>query len=214
MFMKQPLNFLNDIEAVVFDVYDTIVEINDKRAPYKKLFRLLAKKGRVPLQSDAAQLMTTPADLFETAKLFGYELSEQELFPIQTALESEISSISVYPDALETLQALKNAGLKLGLCSNLALPYANPIMRLLPISLDAYVWSFDGGAIKPDPKIYLKVCDALDLEPTKILFVGDTLLADYIGPRSVGMNSVHLCRKGTPSTNETVNSLTELLVTL
>lgn len=212
--MKQSLNFLNDIEAVVFDVYGTIVEINDKRAPYKRLFRLLAKKGRVPLQSDAAQLMSTPADISEIAKLFGYELSEQELSPIQTALESEISSISVYPDALETLQALRDTGLKLGLCSNLAQPYAKPIMELLPISLDGYVWSFEVGTIKPDPRIYLKVCDALDLEPTKILFVGDTLLADYIGPRRVGMKSVHLCRKGSPSPNETINSLAELLVTL
>jgi len=110
-----------------------------------------------------------------------------------------------------TLLELRKAGFKIAVYSNLARPYAAPVMALLPVTLDACIWSFEVRAIKPEPIIYSSVSDALNIAPSKILFVGDTLLADYIGPQSIGMRSVHLNRKNTPSTNSTINSLAELV---
>ena len=209
--MEKLNDLLADAQAVVFDVYGTIVEIRNERGPFKKLLQLLAKKGRPPQADDAAKLMSMSANLSETAKFFGFDLTAQELAPLEKDLQLEIDSLNLYPDTTPTLLELQKTGLKIALCSNLAAPYAAPVMALLPITLDAYVWSFEVGAIKPEPIIYSAVCDALNISPSKILFVGDTLLADYIGPQSIGMRSVHLNRKNTPSPNSTIISLTELV---
>ena len=45
------------------------------------------------------------------------------------------------------------------------------------------------------------------------LFIGDTLLADYEGPRQFGMSAYHLVR-GTPSTGHSINSLADVLTTV
>ncbi|MFZ6759368.1 hypothetical protein ACO0K9_19355 [Undibacterium sp. Ji50W] len=55
--MEKLNDLLADVQAVVFDVYGTIVEIRNKRGPFKKLLQLLAKKGRPPQADDAAKLM-------------------------------------------------------------------------------------------------------------------------------------------------------------
>ena len=209
--MTQSTPLLTCIEAVVFDVYGTIVEIQDKRSPYKKLLQLLAQKGRPHQKDDGARLMSMPAGLAEIAQLLGYALSEQELAPIVEDLSLEIASLRLYPDTTPTLLALQEAGLKLAVCSNLAAPYAAPVVKLLPITLDAYIWSFEAGAIKPEPAIYSAVIAALNLPAEKILFVGDTLLADYTGPQNAGMRSVHLNRKNKALPHFTIQSLVELM---
>ena len=151
--MKKLNAHLIDVQAVVFDVYGTIVEIRNKRSPFKKLLQLLEKKGR-PLQADdAAKLMSMSANLSETARFFGYDLTTQELAPLEEDLQMEIDSLSLYPDTNTTLWELRKAGLKIAVCSNLARPYAAPVMTLLPVTLDAYIWSFEVGAIKPEPII-------------------------------------------------------------
>ena len=92
------------------------------------------------------------------------------------------------------LRALQRQGLQLGLCSNLAKPYAPPVLSLLPFELDAYAWSFEVGAVKPYHRIYSTVWQSLALSPGEVLMVGDTYEADCLGPRRVGMHAIHLAR--------------------
>ncbi|TXG97145.1 MAG: hypothetical protein E6R15_03820 [Zoogloea sp.] len=41
--------------------------------------------------------------------------------------------------------------------------------------MDAYVWSFEVRAIKPDPIIYQAACEALHVKPGEILMIGDRM---------------------------------------
>lgn len=198
------------IKAVVFDVYGTLVEIGDRRRPYARLLQLLAESGRVPSTDDAARLMSTPCGLAGTAQLFGADLPVSKLAPLEMDLLAELASVALYPDTIETLAALKIAGLKIGGCSNLAAPYALPVLKLLPFALDAYAWSFEIGALKPDATIYRAVCQRLACAPEDVLFIGDTLEADYLGPRTMGMQSLHLARHGTTRTEDTISTLVQL----
>jgi 2-haloalkanoic acid dehalogenase type II len=52
------------------------------------------------------------------------------------------------------------------------------------------------GCAKPDPRAYMALADALTLEPSEILFVGDEPHADVLGPRAVGMQTVWVNRSG------------------
>jgi putative hydrolase of the HAD superfamily len=56
-------------------------------------------------------------------------------------------------------------------------------------AFDAVVTSVEVGWRKPHPRIYQAALDALDSEPTAAVFVGDTYLADYDGPRRVGIRA-------------------------
>lgn len=198
------------ITAVVFDVYGTLVEIRDRRRPYPRLLQMLAESGRVPRQSDARRLMSTPCGLAGAAQLFGMELPAAALATLENDLSAELASVALYPDTIGALTALRQAGIKIGVCSNLAAPYASPVLKLLPFALEAYAWSFELGTVKPDPAIYRAVCQKLHSAPHETLFVGDTMKADYGGPRTIGMPSVHLTRKGPSQAQHSIATLAEL----
>lgn len=74
----------------------------------------------------------------------------------------------LFPEAAETLVQLRANGFTLGICSNLAQPYSAPLRALLPFEMDAYVWSFEVGAIKPSPIIFQAACEALQVKPDEI----------------------------------------------
>ncbi|CAM5377375.1 HAD family hydrolase [Eoetvoesiella caeni] len=205
--IKSPGN----VKAVVFDVYGTLVDVQDRRRPYAQLLQWLAKAGRVPCADDAAQVMSHLAGLEGTAHLFGIKLPDSVLVSLKKDLFAELASVTLYPDARRALTSLRERGIQIGVCSNLAGPYVIPVLELLPFPLGAYVWSFNVGAIKPDPAMYRAVCQSLRCAPADVLFVGDTVEADYVGPRAIGMRALHLVRRGPARVKDTIRSLDELI---
>lgn len=84
-------------------------------------------------------------------------------------------------------QVLRDKALRIGVCSNLALPYGSPLLPALSDTPDAVIFSYVVGLVKPDPAIFRVVCDQLGCQPKDILFVGDTPAADIEGPHTIGM---------------------------
>lgn len=189
------------IRAIVFDAFGTLCEIGDKRWPFTRL-----TKG-MPNRREARDFIMTHAVGIRDAAtaLRCHEISVEEL---ERELEEEIVSIRLYDDAIDALTNARALGLKIGIASNLAAPYAAPINALLPFELDAYAWSFEIGSKKPDPVIYEWVCRRLKVEPNEVLMVGDTLSADYFGATAFGMPAFHLDRGGNlPTDVPTIRSL-------
>jgi len=54
---------------------------------------------------------------------------------------------------------------------------------------DAVIISADAGLRKPNPLIFKQILDLMRLEPTDMLFVGDTPHDDVLGSKNVGMHS-------------------------
>ena len=54
---------------------------------------------------------------------------------------------------------------------------------------------YEVGAIKPESQIYQYLIDKLQCHAKDILFIGDTLLADYSGPTEFGMSARLIDRK-------------------
>src|SRR3546814_53224 len=144
-----------------------IFEIQDRRRPYAQLLQWLAKAGRVPRHDDAAQVMCYLTELAGTAQRFGMALPAPVLASLKQDLFAELASVTLYADARRALIALHETGIQIAVCSNLAAPYAIPVLELLPFGLDAYVWSFNVGAIKPDPAMYQAVCQSLCCAPAE-----------------------------------------------
>lgn len=179
---------------IVFDVFGTLVKIGERRFPYRNLMKWLKQNGRKPNPDDAKLIMSYNLDFIEFAMLLRTDIPKQLLKELKSDLNEELQSIVLYEDTLSTLEEFKKLGFKLALCSNLAMPYGEVVSSLLP-TLDAYAWSYEVGAIKPEPQIYQYLIDQLGCHAKEVLFIGDTPLADFSGPNEFGMSARLIDRK-------------------
>jgi len=84
-----------------------------------------------------------------------------------------------YPDTAPTLRALRGRGVRIGIVSNVPRDL-RPIFAAHGLAdlVDAFTHSFEVGAEKPDPAIFLRACEALGTRPEETLMVGDHAVAD------------------------------------
>lgn len=174
------------VRAVCFDAFGTVVEIGDKRRPFRALLR------DRPEGDLTDHVLTQPLDLRSVAKMLAAELHEDRLRDLESDLQAEISSVQLRGGIGDIWRALRQSEIKIGVCSNLALPYGHALLRALPDTPDALVLSYEVGLAKPDPAIFHLVCERLELCPAEILFVGDTPSADIDGPKAIGMPAMHI----------------------
>lgn len=180
--------------TIVFDVFGTLVKIKEGSSLYRRLLKWLKSQGRDHEPNDAVTIMSVPFDFKQLADFFGQQIPEHLLQELNDDLFEDLENLTLYEDTLSTLNSLRDAGFKLALCSNLALPYGQKIFSMLP-NLDAYALSYQVGAIKPNPRIYQSLLDQIGCAVHEVLFVGDTLLADVTGPSSFGMSARLIDRK-------------------
>ena len=178
------------IQAVFFDAFGTLCEICDKCSPYKPIMK--AWPAGV---ADAYQtLLTRDAELSVLAAEAG--CSQAVLQCMEGGVQAEINSMQLYPEVLTVLESIKSRGLKWGIVSNLATPYAEPLLKLLPFAPDVCAWSFSVGYRKPEEGIYQYACNALGVSPSAVFMVGDSLENDYTMPKRLGMQAAFLKRSG------------------
>ena len=127
-----------------------------------------------------------------------------------------------YPETLEVLEALREAGVRMAIISNA--PWDVP-GRLLVADMerweiagyfDAMVMSGDVPWRKPNPEFMWEAARRLEVEPSECLVVGDSLRADIAGARAAGIRCVWVNRDGAkaagddPKPDEVVASLSGL----
>lgn len=80
-----------------------------------------------------------------------------------------------YPDTAPTLAALRTAGVRVGVVSNIGFDI-RPLFAAWGLTdlVDGYVLSYEVGRCKPDPGIFLRACATLAVDPERVLMVGDT----------------------------------------
>ena len=192
--------------VIAFDVFGTLVKIEERRSPYRRLMKWQKENGRQPKPDDAKFIMSHNLNLAELAKRLAVNIPDQFLQELEHDLDEELLSITLYEDTLSTLEELHRLGIKLALCSNLAMPYEEIVSSLLP-PLDAYAWSYEVTAIKPEPKIYQSLIDQIDCQASEVLFIGDTALADFTGPTTFGMSARLINRNNDQTLAEVLNDI-------
>jgi putative hydrolase of the HAD superfamily len=126
--------------------------------------------------------------------------------------------VVLYPDTLETLQALRERELAIGLVSNTMWPGQHHRTQLDRFGVSPYldhaVFSADVGVWKPQPGIYYLGLEALGVQAGQAIFVGDTPRHDIAGAQGVGMRAVykHNGRRAQPDVtpDATIGHLAEL----
>jgi putative hydrolase of the HAD superfamily len=109
---------------------------------------------------------------------------------------SDRGAMVAYPEAASTLSALRAAGLRIGVCSNWGWELDAYLDEVALLDLvDVAVTSARAGARKPHPDIYGASMRALGVDPSEVVFVGDSWEPDVRGPRRLGMTAVHVWRE-------------------
>jgi HAD superfamily hydrolase (TIGR01509 family) len=126
-------------------------------------------------------------------------------------------SVRLDPDALQILSWLGAQGIKRGVCSNAPFP---PAMMRRQVDtngvgemVDAIVFSSEVGRRKPAAEIYRAALDAIGVNASEALFVGDRVREDYEGPLALGIRAVIFtahAEEAPPEGVPTISSLSDL----
>ena len=94
------------------------------------------------------------------------------------------------PAMLAWLPRIKQAGLRLGVLSNMPAGVLSFMLPNFPwlAQFDHLTWSCDLGVVKPDPAIYLHTVRKLGVSPDQALFI-DNLEKNIVGAEAVGLHA-------------------------
>ncbi len=208
---QAPFNPVSPITTVIFDVHSTLIDQGDSR----EWLDLALAKSELELTTAAhAELAdfldrvwenarvldpTSSRDLSSAAheRVFHSLLAQgPQLDPRlgQALYDVILETWHAYDDAVPTLAALAQLGVRVGLLSNAALPLHAVLDREgLSAHADATVLSCEVGVVKPELAIFQAMLDALGSTAAQTLMVGDSG-HDDVGGTGLGMRTLVLPR--------------------
>ena len=190
-----------DVAGVVFDLDDTLIPA--KRWLGERLERALAEvvpdPDRARARREGVRLIEEGprdrlVDALAGALGWGEERREDLLRAYRAAWPERCAP---YPDVKPALDALRRGGLRLGVLTD------NPpgtqrrkldAAGLLPF-LDAVVYSRETGAEKPDGRGFVRVAEALGVEPRRLAMAGDNPYRDLVGAAEAGFARLFWLRR-------------------
>lgn len=231
------------VEAVLFDLFDTLLILEPAEVYYgpslRKLHESLLENGikvafedfsrvyfevRNKYYSESRQSLEEPhfnVRVVQTLQNLGFNLDVSN--PIVSRATKAFADefmryVKVDDHAISVLQKLCGK-YKLGLISNFGIPECGrQLLDRFGLSkfFDLIVISGEVNQRKPSPKIFERALEALNVDPSKAVFVGDMLDLDIIGPKNVGMKTILIERRPMEDhvevkPDKVVKSLTELL---
>jgi putative hydrolase of the HAD superfamily len=210
------------VEAVLFDCWGTLVqaqELTSRGSTSKTLHRMLIARGLnverdsfrkayatvARRQNEEANVDWRELDhverLRQTLKLSGFEdpdfeIVVQEIWA-EYLLEWPKQSI-LYDGTTPLLNAIKGA-YRLGLVTNYPDgPTAREVFRKFGFEsiFESLVISGEVGYRKPRRIIFDEALTELNVLPEEAVMVGDTVLADVVGPKEIGMKAILIDEDG------------------
>lgn len=205
------------VEAVLFDFSNTIFRMIDVGS---WLGRIATHTGRAEAVAEPAALAAVVDELDEAiarpdilAQQQGRDTSvaahRRAMFAWFAAVEflrgheeaaydimTDAESWHPYPDTEPVLRALRARGIPIGIVSDFAWDLRVHLDRHgLADLIDAVTLSYEVGYEKPDPRIFLKACGDLGVDPRATLMVGDNPVRDggasAVGIRAFIMSAEH-----------------------
>jgi putative hydrolase of the HAD superfamily len=159
--------------------------------------RLLAVEAACWQRAAVDQRSTRLAELLAAASdELGLDVAEAVLEEAATHhLDSWTQHIHHDPDAVPTLTALRQRGLRIGLLSNTHWPRSFHEQFLardgLADLIDARYYTSDMEFIKPHPAVFAEALAGVGVtDPAAAVFVGDRPFDDIYGARSAGLRAV------------------------
>ncbi len=201
---------MNNTKVVYLDLWRTLA-LSNFREPVWFLQKAVSHKlddneplGILPdedfLSFCLTTEMTSPRALAQAAiRKFGGKIDEDSFEQFLRVVTQESNCLAHYGDVDQALSSMKQAGLELGMISNLwAFPsrrifgsgnldsYLNPAMKLL---------SYQIGMRKPDSRIFRLAIERSGVGASQCTMIGDNLYHDCIPAMEAGMNAILMDRE-------------------
>jgi putative hydrolase of the HAD superfamily len=205
------------IKAVVFDFYQTIVEIKTDEKKIE-LWRVLASflqyRGADVTAEDLRTLyFRTVEELLDRSAERHPEVDAGAIFSAlleQTGLAASadltcaiaqlfrslsIEGFRLYPESREVLETLAGQ-YRLALVSDSQTLYLEPELRLTSLAnlFEVVVSSSLLRYRKPDPRMFQTALSRMNLAPENVVYVGDSWERDMVGARNAGIQGIWVCR--------------------
>jgi HAD superfamily hydrolase (TIGR01549 family) len=205
------------IRAVTFDYWNTLVVAYDEalfRKRVEHVADVLATAGYVVTPDDVDQAFAGSWKTFQESwkanrqhvTIDGVERVLELLeIPAEGAVVTELvahfesgaleSELALAPNVAETLQALKDADVRLGIICDVGMTPSTSLRKVLDgfgvmDLFDHHSFSDDVGTYKPDPVIFAHALDGLGGSPQTSAHVGDLRRTDVAGANGAGWTSV------------------------
>ena len=220
------------LRAVLFDAGNTLVFLD-----YGRMAEAVGAALGLPLTASALEARAAEAaDAMEKAAGSDQERAAaflEALFRLSGVPPHRMSEVrtclarmhgerhlwcSVREGTLESLQRLRNAGLRLGIVSNSDGRVEQALAEAgLREYFDVVIDSSVAGVEKPDPAIFRAALEALGVNAEEALYVGDMYDVDIVGARAAGMEAVLLTAGGSAPdrpchTAASIDQLVDLLL--
>lgn len=145
-------------------------------------FRLRAPEDGTALRRLQASMLATRISIPEDSAL-----EWLERIPYGEIAE-RFARVRLYPGVRDALDAIRAAGLKTALLSDLP-PRRKLALLGIEDSFDVILCSEDSGLLKPDTRCFVAMREALGVSPEEIAYVGNKVKYDAAGARAAGMRS-------------------------
>lgn len=180
-------------KAAIFDIGATLVT-GPPVAPNKVIAQLLKNVGAADV---ASVIMTTELTCAEDvctalAERFG-AIDDDAKRGIVQLWEMQSSASFGLDGANETVLALKNRGLRIGLLSDIWNPYYQSVEKALPAVIEvaeSIVLSCRSGARKPNLSNFKMSLNQLGVGADEAVMIGDTYSHDILPALQLGMRAV------------------------
>ncbi|MCI5473903.1 MAG: HAD family hydrolase [Spirochaetia bacterium] len=186
---------LGEIEAVAFDIDGTLYA--QWQIHFRAIFHYITRPffflkyglvrkemhGLKPLDNFVEVQAEKMAEKLHCTTEESLSLLDKNVY---TGLSKYFTKIPCLPDVPETFQKFKEAGLKIALLSDFPPEQKGEIWGIKKYC-DVILGTEALGALKPDPYSFLKMAEALEVPPEKILFVGNSKKYDLAGSKNAGM---------------------------
>jgi 2-haloacid dehalogenase len=198
------LNFDN-YHAVTFDCYGTLMDwetgilsslhqILSTHGKSADDARLLELYGKLEAEAESGEFHNYKDVLAEVVRGFGREL---EFLPTEQEAASLAASIArwqPFGDTVASLRKLKTK-YKLAIISNVDDDLFATTAPKLVVAFDQVITAQQARAYKPSLKPFHLAIERLNLDPRRILHVGQSLYHDACPAKSLGMGTVWVCRE-------------------
>lgn len=205
-------------DAVTFDFWNTLLVADNRNQGEQRLTAMLRLLARDGVQADPELVRASLRNArdrfdhhwkrnerFDAPDLVDLVLAEQSL-TVPAALRDELVAVVTDPDEEhhpdptanigDTLEALKSAGLRIGIICDVGFAPSTTLRRILARHgllgfFDHWSFSDDVGTFKPDPVIFDHALTGLGgVAPSRAVHVGDLRRTDIAGANALGITSV------------------------
>jgi putative hydrolase of the HAD superfamily len=189
---------LFDLDQTLLDKEQSLVNFSEYQYQYFRLNRFIREKEIYKNRFVELNSITIPKNIVYEKLVDEFGIDRSLYYQLLEDLNNNFPKYCVgYDGMIEMLKSLKKEGIKLGIISNGRGFYQKHKIECLGIVdfFDDIVISGYVNLRKPDLEIFKLALNHLDSEAEKTVFVGDSVMADIIPAKELGMYTIHKCNE-------------------